>query len=83
MPQVSPEAVPPPTAHGWRRWHERPATALVVKPPRERLTELVGSLLLSALAAAVMCVVLVLVESYRADGGQRMHGPSNSPGCWW
>ena len=39
----------------------------MVKPPRERLTELVGSLLLSALVAAVMCVVLVLVESYRAD----------------
>ena len=42
--------------------------ALVLKSPRERLAELVGSLLGSALAAAAMCVVMLLVESYRGHG---------------
>ena len=51
---------------------ESPRPRLVVKPPRQRLTELVGSLLASAAVAAAMCVVLVLVESYRADGGERI-----------
>ena len=40
---------------------------MVLKPPRERLAELIGSLLGSTLVAAAMCVVMVLVESYRAD----------------
>ncbi len=44
-----------------------PALAMVLEPPRERLTELIGSLLVSALAVAVMSVVMVLIESYRAD----------------
>ena len=46
---------------------KRPAPAIVLKPPRERLTELIGSLLVSALAVAVMSVVMVLIESYRDD----------------
>ena len=36
---------------------------LVVKPPRQRLTELVGSLLVGALVALAMCVVMILIGS--------------------
>ena len=49
----------------WRPRREKATEALVVKPPRERLTELVGSMLTGALAAAVMSVVMLLLESYR------------------
>ncbi len=38
--------------------------ALVLKSPRERCIELLGSLLLGALVAAAMCVVMVLLNSY-------------------
>ena len=41
--------------------------ALILKPPRERLADLLRSLLIGALAAAVMCVVMVLIESYSTD----------------
>jgi serine/threonine protein kinase len=44
---------------------KRRAPAMVLKPPRERLTELIGSLLGSTLAVAVMSVVMVLMEGYR------------------
>ena len=50
--------------------------ALVVKSPRERFTELVGSLLGSLLVAVAMCVVLVLVNSFRATA----HSPEQ---CAW
>jgi hypothetical protein len=44
---------------------KRLARAMVLKPARERLTELIGSLLASILAVAVMSVVMVLMEGYR------------------
>ncbi|MBN2477422.1 MAG: serine/threonine protein kinase [Pirellulales bacterium] len=47
-----------------RRHREQATPALVVKPPRERFTELIRSLLAGALVAIAMCVVLVLVNSY-------------------
>jgi len=53
-----------PGHRGRYRHRETPATAMVVKTPRERLTELLGSLLLSALVAAAMCVVMILLNSY-------------------
>jgi len=59
-------AVAEPKHRACRSWLEKPLPALVVKPPRERLAELLGSMLLSALVAAVACVVVVLVESYCA-----------------
>ena len=73
-PQTA-RAEPPPrygsayarTSPGRRgRWHRRgqAAAALVHKPPRERLTDLLGSLLAGALVAAAMCVVIVLLISY-------------------
>jgi len=48
----------------WGRMHEKPALALVVKSPRERLADLLGSLLAGSLVAVAMCVVMVLLESY-------------------
>lgn len=50
---------------------EEAAMALVVKPPLERLTEMVGSLLFGALVAMAMCVVMVLLNSLMADNTSR------------
>jgi len=47
----------------WRR-HEKPLPALVLAPPRQRVTELLGSLLMSTLAAAAMTVVLFLISGF-------------------
>jgi hypothetical protein len=44
---------------------EKPAIASVLKPPRERIAELLGSLLISALVVLAMSVVMILVSSYR------------------
>lgn len=46
---------------------EKSASALVLKSPRERTAELLGSLLLSALASAAMCVVMMLVNAFVTD----------------
>lgn len=46
---------------------EPAAVALVVKSPRERVTELIGSLLGGAMVALAMCLVMVLIGSYRGD----------------
>ncbi len=43
------------------RPYEKPTRALIVKPFRERLVELLGSMLLSALVAAIMTLVVVIV----------------------
>ena len=51
-PQVRPSA------------YQQAAAVLLAKSPRERFTDLLGSLLVSALAGAAMCVVMVLVNSY-------------------
>ncbi len=48
----------------WAR-RERPADALVLKPKRERVTELIGSMLGGVLVSVTMCVVMVMVNSYR------------------
>jgi hypothetical protein len=49
------------------RWGEKPTPALVLKSPRERFTQLIGSLLGSALVAAIMSGVAVLFQGYFAD----------------
>ena len=46
----------------WAR-HEKAADALVLKPTRERVTELVGSMLGGAVVAVTMCLVMGLVVS--------------------
>jgi hypothetical protein len=50
----------------WAR-HERPVDALVLKSKRERVTELIGSMLGGALVSIIMCVVLVMLDSYRSE----------------
>ena len=45
-------------------WREKPIPAMLVKPPREKLAELAGSLLLGSLTAAVMCIVAELIGGY-------------------
>jgi serine/threonine protein kinase len=55
---------------------ELPVEALVVKPLRERVTELVGSLLASALVALTVCLVMVML------GGFRSHLPRPEQATW-
>jgi serine/threonine protein kinase len=55
---------------------EKPSQALVLKPLRQRLAELVGALLVSAVVALTVCVVVVLLRSWQ----------NNPPGvehCAW
>ncbi len=51
----------------WPRYGEKPLPAHLVASPRERLAQLLGSMLTGSLAVAAMSVVMVLVESYRTD----------------
>ena len=46
---------------------EKSVPAMLLRTPRQRLAELLGSLLLSALAAAVMCFVMAMIESFQAN----------------
>jgi len=80
-PPGPPPAGPPPVAagprygpayaHARRDWHSRPApyeraaSALVVRSPRERFTQLIGSLLAGSLVAVTMCAVMALLNSFR------------------
>jgi len=72
-PRTPPPApVPPPrpvaaVPHRVRHRAETAADALVLKPRRERATELVGSLLASALVALTMCLVVVIVGGFRSS----------------
>jgi eukaryotic-like serine/threonine-protein kinase len=50
----------------WAR-HEKAADALVLKPTRERVTELIGSMLGGAVVAVTMCLVMALVGSLGSD----------------
>jgi len=54
----------PPTRR--QRWHGRSRPALVVKPLRQKLAELCGSLVLSALASLVMTLVMFLLRGEQA-----------------
>ncbi len=67
-----PGAPPAPSARhaADRRWHrtsEEAVAALVVKPPRERLADLLGAMLLSVFDVAVVCLVLGLLQSFHAE----------------
>ncbi len=78
-PKASPQIPPLPrygpayaqTGPGRRRYRtrEQALAALVVKTPRQRLTELLGSMLIGVLVAAAMCMVMLLINSYRVEGG--------------
>jgi hypothetical protein len=45
-----------------KRWREQAATALVVKPPRERVADLAGSMILAAVIGTIMSIVAVLLR---------------------
>jgi hypothetical protein len=45
---------------GKHRWRDQAAAALVVKPPRQRLTDLVGSMILAAIVGAAITFVAML-----------------------
>lgn len=69
IPAVQPARVQPVAAtitrpHRWRR-KENPADALILKPVRERVTELFGSLLGSGVVAVIICLVMVILNSFR------------------
>jgi hypothetical protein len=48
----------------WRRRREKPVVAWVAKPPRERFTELLGSLLASSLISGIVCGLAVFIYSH-------------------
>jgi len=56
QPYVGNNAAPPPT--------EKSQVAMVVRSPRDRLAELIGSMLVGTLVAMAMCVVTVLMSSF-------------------
>jgi len=64
VPQVPPSAVRHKPRTGIR---EQAAPAMVLKPVRERFTDLVGSLLISALVTMAMCVVMVLLYNFSGN----------------
>ena len=64
----SPPAIPrqaamthPPPRHAGPRPRPNPAALLLAKSPREKITELLGSMLLSTLVALSVCVVIALL----------------------
>jgi len=48
--------------------YEQAAYALIWKPNLERITELLGSLLIGAMVSLVMCLVIVVLYSFRQEG---------------
>jgi hypothetical protein len=53
--------IPPVESATWRRWRgQRPPVGPPLASPRQRLTELFGSLLLSAVVAGVIALVMIL-----------------------
>ncbi len=63
-PPLPPVAQPAPAR--WARSRDPLAAALLRKSRRQRLTELVQSLLLSGLAATAVWIALIVLQSYRA-----------------
>ena len=69
------ESTPPPTAKARaRRKHyqrfqprEEALAAMIVKPARERIADLFGSMLLGAVVAATMCLIMVIVAGFRHE----------------
>lgn len=65
MPPQGDRPCPPP-AYRRRRWHAEAAPAVPAKSPRQRVTELLGSMVGGALVAVVMCLVMVILNSFRS-----------------
>ncbi|MCC6124298.1 MAG: protein kinase [Pirellulales bacterium] len=49
----------------WRRHYEKSLPALVLRAPRERVADLLGSMLLSTLVAAAMTAVMAMALAFR------------------
>jgi len=68
------------------RTTEAAVPALIVKSPRRRVTELLGSMLGGALVALTMCLVMVLIASYQGDAPPPERcawlGLVSVLGCW-
>jgi hypothetical protein len=68
IPQPTEASPRPAAAHAAPRPrpspYEQTIRSLLMKPAKERFVELLGSLLVGALAATVMCVVMVLLYSF-------------------
>jgi hypothetical protein len=79
VPQpAAPQSVAPPAPRVNRAAAAPIVHPLVLKTPREKFTDLLGSMILSALAAVVMCAVVVLANSY-----QEPSTPPNYNAHWW
>ncbi len=48
------------------RWHDRPEFVLPVRSARQRITELLGSMVGGSLAAMTMCLVMLILNSFRS-----------------
>ena len=80
MPQAGPHPVDPPhslaaTLPGQRahsRWRSRGKTAPVLElgTPRERVTELLGSLIIAGIVALVVSLVMVVISGGRVEANQ-------------
>lgn len=76
-PLDQPPAPPPSTLPRWYRSHETAAAALVLKPVRERVTELLGSMIGGAVVAMTVTLVMVLLTSFRS------HAVPSLEQCAW
>ena len=77
---VGPQAAQARASRGyWPGRHEKPVPALIVKLPRERLTELIGSLFMSGLVAPLACCVIIVLESHFTRRGS----PPRPEQCAW
>ncbi len=65
--RAAPVGPHPSTLPRWYCTHEKPAAALVLKPLRERVTELIGSMVGGAAVAMTMTLVMVLLAGYRSN----------------
>ncbi len=63
-----------------RRAVDQPVAALVMRSRKQRLTELLGSMLMSSLACVVMCVVVVLIAVFL--GGANGYSPRPQQCAW-
>ena len=58
-----------------RSWQEQARLELIGKPPRQQLTELLGSMLMSTLVAAVLGVIMLAVSSQNLSTSISSWGP--------
>ncbi len=70
-PAATPDPPKPPPVRAvraevgrWKRRHEQPVEALVMRSRRQRIAELLGSMVGGALVAITMCLVMVTVTSF-------------------